>query len=113
MKISREVNPCNAKRNFLPNRCFNLSDHCKRNNENNILQDYCIPFLVQNCFRPVLCPEQYSPVGRCWEIVLALGEGGYWVYAEQNLFDIKIHGFYFHEDFCLEMDIPECISLQR
>ena len=81
--------------------------------KNNILQDYCIPFLVQNCFRPVLCPEQYSPVGRCWEIALALGEGGYWVYAEQDLFDIKIHGFYFHEDFCLEMDIPECISLQR
>lgn len=81
--------------------------------KNNILQDYYTPLLEQNSFRPVPCPEQYSPVGRCWEIAPALGGGYYWVYAKQDLFDIKIHDFYFHEDFCLEMDIPECISIQR
>lgn len=81
--------------------------------KNNILQDYYTPLLEQNSFRPVPCPEQYSPVGRCWEIAPALGGGYYWVYAKHDLFDIKIHDFYFHEDFCLEMDIPECISIQR
>lgn len=81
--------------------------------KNNILQDYYTPLLEQNSFRSVPCPEQYSPVGRCWEIAPALGGGYYWVYAKHDLFDIKIHDFYFHEDFCLEMDIPECISIQR
>ena len=81
--------------------------------KNDILQDYYTPLLEQNSFRPVPCPEQYSPVGRCWEIAPALGGGYYWVYAKQDLFDIKINDFYFHEDFCLEMDIPECISIQR
>ena len=29
------------------------------------------------------------------------------------MFDIKIHDFYFHDDCCLDMAIPECISIQR
>ena len=69
--------------------------------------------MEQHSFRPIPCPEEYSPAGHCWEISPALGGGNYWVYAKQDLFDIKIHNFYFHEDFCLEMDIPECISIQR
>ena len=43
----------------------------------------------------------------------AVGGGCYWVYARKDLFDIKIHDFFFHEDQCLDMAIPECISLQR
>ena len=43
----------------------------------------------------------------------AVGGGCYWVYARKDLFDIKIHDFFFHEDQCLDMEIPECISLQR
>lgn len=42
-----------------------------------------------------------------------MGGGYYWVYAKQELFDIKIHDFFFHEDQCLDMAIPECISIQR
>ncbi len=42
-----------------------------------------------------------------------MGGGCYWVYARKDLFDIKIHDFFFHEDQCLDMEIPECISLQR
>ena len=78
-----------------------------------ILTDYYRPLLEQNHFLPTPCPPQFGPAGRCWEISPAVGGGYYWVYAKQDLFDIKIHDFYFHEDQCLDMAIPECISIQR
>lgn len=81
--------------------------------ESKILTDYYHPMLAQNHFRPVPCPAQFSRAGSCWEIAPAIGGGYYWLYAKQELFDIKIHDFYFHEDCCLDMDIPECISIQR
>ena len=79
----------------------------------NILTDYYQPLLEQNSFLPVACPEKFSPAGTCWQISPAVGGGYYWVYAKQDLFDIKIHDFYFHDDCCLDMAIPECISIQR
>ncbi len=78
-----------------------------------VLTDYYRPLLEQNHFLPIPCPEKFSPAGQCWEIATAVGGGYYWVYAKQDLFDIKIHDFYFHEDQCLDMAIPECISIQR
>lgn len=81
--------------------------------ENNILTDYYSPLLEQHDFKPVRCPDKFGAAGRCWEISPAVGGGYYWAYAKQDLFDIKIHDFYFHEDFCLDMEIPECISIQR
>lgn len=81
--------------------------------ESKILTEYYTPLLEQNSFRPVPCPEPFGPAGKCWEINPAVGSGHYWVYAKQDLFDIKIHDFYFHEDFCLDLEIPECISILR
>ena len=78
-----------------------------------ILTDYYNPLLQKNNFRKIDCPEKFSPAGDCWEISPAVGNGYYWVYAKQDLFDIKIHDFSFNDDFCLDMDIPECISIQR
>ena len=78
-----------------------------------IVTDYYRPLLEQNRFLPTHCPEKFSPAGTCWEISPAVGGGYYWVYARQDLFDIKIHDFFFHEDQCLDMQIPECISIQR
>ena len=78
-----------------------------------ILTEYYHPLLAQNHFRPIPCPKKFSPAGQCWEIAPAVGGGYYWVYAKQELFDIKIHDFFFHEDQCLDMAIPECISIQR
>ena len=81
--------------------------------KNDILTDYYCPLLEKNSFRPISCPEKFSPAGRCWEISPTVGGGYYWVYAKQDLFDIKIHDFYFKDDCCLDMKIPECISIQR
>ena len=78
-----------------------------------VLKDYYNPLLEQHSFRPVQGPEKFSPAGSCWEMSPSLGGGYYWVYAKQDLFDIKIHDFFFHEDQCLDMEIPECISIQR
>ena len=78
-----------------------------------ILTDYYRPLLEQNNFLPVPCPAKFSPAGRCWEIASAVGSGNYWVYAKQDLFDIKIHDFFFQEDFCLDVEIPEGINIQR
>ena len=79
----------------------------------NILTDYYNPLLQENNFRPVSCPEKFNPSGSCWEISPAVGSGYYWFYGKQDLFDIKIHDFCFHEDFCLDVEIPEGISIQR
>lgn len=78
-----------------------------------ILTDHYRSLLEQNNFLPVACPEKFSQAGQCWAISPAVGGGYYWVYARQNLFDIKIHDFYFNDDCCLDMEIPECISIQR
>ena len=56
-----------------------------------VLTDYYRPLLEQNHFLPVPCPERFSPAGQYWEIAPAVGGGCYWVYAKQDLFDIKIH----------------------
>ena len=81
--------------------------------KSDIVTDYYHPLLEQNSFRPIPCPDKFSPAGRCWEIAPTVGGGYYWVYGKQDLFDIKIHDFYFHADQCLDMAIPECISIQR
>ncbi len=81
--------------------------------KNNVLTDYYRPLLEQHNFLPAPCPDKFSPAGQCWEIAPSIGGGYYWVYGKQDLFDIKIHDFYFNDDCCLDMAIPECISIQR
>lgn len=81
--------------------------------ESKILTDYYSPLLERNNFRPVPCPRRFGPEGSCWEISPAIGGGYYWVYAKKDLFDVKIHDFYFNDDCCLDMAIPDCISIQR
>ena len=75
--------------------------------KSDIVTDYYHPLLEQNSFRPIPCPDKFSPAGRCWEIAPTVGGGYYWVYGKQDLFDIKIHDFCFHADQCLDMAIPE------
>lgn len=81
--------------------------------KSNILTDYYNPLMAQHSFYPVGCPDKFGPAGQCWALAPEIGSGYYWVYAKQDLFDIKIHNFCFHDDFCLDMSVPECISIQR
>ena len=82
-------------------------------NSGNILANYYNPLLQRNNFLPAECPEKFNPAGSCWKIAPSAGGGYYWIFGKQNLFDIKIHDFYFHEDFCLDLELPVGISIQR
>lgn len=96
---------------FVVKRCLIVSKVINMNSS--ILKDFYNPLLQKNNFKKIDCPEKFSPAGECWEISPSVGSGYYWVYAKQDLFVIKIHDFCFNNDFYLDMDIPECISIQR
>ena len=70
--------------------------------KNDILSEYYRPLLERNNFLPIPCPEKFSPAGQCWKIEPEVGGGYYWVHGKQDLYDIKIHDFFFHEDQLLE-----------
>lgn len=78
-----------------------------------IITDYYNPLLEKSSFLPADCGTRFGGAGSCWRLSPALGEGYYWIYAQKDLFDIKIHDFAFHEDFFLDFEIPECISISR
>ena len=69
--------------------------------------------LTESSFAPASGDGRFSPAGSCWQLSPALGGGNYWLYAQKDLFDIKIHDFYFHDDFVLQFDIPEGISITK
>ena len=78
-----------------------------------ILADYYNTLLSESSFIPAPCCGNFSPAGNCWILLPKLGGGYYWLYAQKNLFDIKIHDFFFCNDFMLNFDIPEGISITR
>ena len=78
-----------------------------------ILTDYYNTLLTESSFIPAPRCEKFSSAGSCWTLSPELGGGYYWLYAQKNLFDIKIHDFFFHNDFLLNFDIPEGISITR
>ena len=69
--------------------------------------------LTESSFTPIPSCAQFSPAGSSWQLSPELGGGHYWLYAQKDLFDIKIHDFYFDNDFVLNFDIPEGISITR
>lgn len=78
-----------------------------------ILTDYYHTLLTESSFLPAPCGERFGPAGSCWTLSPELGGGHYWLYAKKDLFDIKIHDFFFHRDFVLNFDIPEGISITQ
>ena len=78
-----------------------------------ILTDYYNTLLTESSFISAPCCEKFGPAGSCWTLSPELGSGYYWLYAQKDLFDIKIHDFFFHNDFLLNFDIPEGISITR
>lgn len=52
------------------------------------------------------CEENpYGPLGKCWRISPEIGEGYFWAYGEKDLFDIKIHDFYYNRDTLVESKV--------
>ncbi len=74
--------------------------------ENSIIADYYEPLLTDNHFIPADDNNSFNSAGQCWRLSHEFGEGFYWVYAKKDLYDIKIHDFYFHDDFFMEFNLP-------
>lgn len=81
--------------------------------EPSIIADYYGPLLTHNHFIPAENAGRFNPAGCCWRLSPEVGEGFYWVYAKKDLYDIKIHDFCFREDFLMEFDLPECLSITQ
>lgn len=81
--------------------------------DNNIITDYYEPLLANNHFIPADNIQEFNSAGQCWKLSPEVGEGFYWVYAKENLYDIKIHDFYLYEDFFMEFTLPECLSITQ
>lgn len=80
---------------------------------NNIVSDYYQPLLADHGFIACHHCNLFNSVGQCWQLSPEIGEGFYWIYAQKNLFDIKIHDFYFNEDSFMEFDLPEVLSITQ
>ncbi|HES4526400.1 TPA: helix-turn-helix transcriptional regulator [Streptococcus pyogenes] len=77
----------------------------------NILDEFKNEIEKNDFFKKIKTPNEYNSIGTTWEISEEIGTGFYWVYAQKDLFDIKIHDFFLHEDSFLEFNIPECLSI--
>lgn len=78
-----------------------------------IISDYYEPFLTDNHFIRAENNDNFNSAGQCWRLSSDVGEGFYWVYAQKDLYDIKIHDFYFHDDFFMEFNLTECLSITQ
>ena len=57
--------------------------------------------------------KNYNSVGTTWELKPEIGKGYYWIYSQNNLFDIKIHDFYLNKDSIFSFELPECLSITQ
>lgn len=56
--------------------------------------------------------KTFSPAGKLYSVPKKLGEGVYWIYGKEDLYDIKIHDFRFFEDSFFNFSIPEgCLGI--
>lgn len=78
-----------------------------------IIDKLYTPLLISHGFIRDPDNQQYGDLGICWKLSHEVGEGTYWTYGQKDLYDIKIHNFSFHEDFMLEISLPECLSITR
>ena len=67
--------------------------------------------LFSNYFIPMENNSNFNPAGHTFKLSSTLGEGFYWIYAKKDLYDIKVHDFYFHDDFLMEFKLPGSLSI--
>lgn len=80
---------------------------------NDIIADCYQPLLQKHNFIPIENIEQFNSTGTCWKLSPEIGEGYYWIYSKQDLYDVKIHDFYFLEDSFMEFELPSCLSITQ
>ena len=71
------------------------------------IENYYKRKLFENGFKEEKSNAPYNSVGKLYSIPLEIGKGVYWVYGQEDLYDIKIHDFYFYEDSIFDFEIQE------
>ena len=51
--------------------------------------------LIKNGFREKAISNEFNPIGKLYSIPSEMGNGVFWIYGQKDLYDIKIHDFYF------------------
>ncbi len=70
--------------------------------------------LIESGFIEIPSNGLYNSLGKLFKLSEEYGEGFYWIYAQKNLYSIKIHDFSFHKDTFLDiqaMEWPECLNI--
>jgi len=75
------------------------------------ISDFYREWLTTNGFVEIKPSPKFSPAGKLYLAPKGVACGYYWVYGEKNLFDIKIHDFYFFKDSFISLNSPECLSI--
>ncbi len=80
---------------------------------NDIIEDYYKGQFSEKGFLPDLDNVTYCKIGSVWKLSEEIGEGVFWIYGQKDLFDIKIHDFFFYQDSVIEFDMPECLGIMQ
>lgn len=75
------------------------------------IENYYQHKLLENGFCEEPANGSFNPIGKLYSIPSKIGEGVYWVYGQKNLYDIKIHDFYFYEDSFFDLQSRECLGI--
>ena len=70
------------------------------------INEFYKEWLTHSGFVEVESSPDFSPAGKLYLAPKEVGCGYYWVYGEKDLFDIKIHDFYFFEDNFVSLNTP-------
>ena len=77
----------------------------------NVLDEKYARAMAEHGFVPEPDNRRYGSMGLCWRQAGPGGSGYFWTYGQQDLYMLKIHDFYFHEDQLLEFCWPESLSV--
>lgn len=67
--------------------------------------------LIKNGFREKAINNEFNSVGKLYSIPSEMGNGIFWIYGQKDLYDIKIHDFYFFEDSFFDLEQRECLDI--
>jgi AraC-like DNA-binding protein len=77
----------------------------------NVVEELYYPLLQSFGFIPQPDDQRYGSMGTCWAMPEDKGGGTFWIYGQTDLFNIKIHDFYLHEDSLFEFLLPGCLGI--
>nr|WP_295281343.1 AraC family transcriptional regulator [uncultured Blautia sp.] len=75
------------------------------------IENYYYEELTKNGFREIPKKDAFHSIGKLFSIPSELGNGTFWIYGQKNLYDIKIHDFYFYDDSFFDLEQRDCLDI--